>query len=134
MVKNEQAALRIVEKHLGSLETQVMRAFWNGGEMSVRDVRPMLSGRKSRAYTTVMTVAHRLWGKGLLDRRLIGRAYAYRARINEQEFVAQVTRQSVRSLIADFGGAAVAHFVGELQEADPAEFARLRELLSEGEP
>ncbi len=124
---------RIIENHLGSLEALVMRILWDRGEMSVRDVLAALPRRMPRAYTTIMTVMNRLWGKGLLERRPVGRAQVYKPRASEDEFVEQLARQTVRSLIAEFGGAAVAHFVGELQDSDPEEFAKLRELLSKEE-
>jgi predicted transcriptional regulator len=124
---------RIIENHLGSLEALVMRILWDRGEMSVRDVLAAMPSRTPRAYTTIMTVMNRLWEKDLLDRRPVGRAHVYKPRVGEDEFVEQLARQTVRSLIAEFGGAAVAHFVGELQDSDPEEFAKLRELLSKEE-
>jgi len=130
----KQASRRIVEKHLGSLEAQVMRVLWERPDLSVREVLQLLPRGRSRAYTTVMTVMNRLAEKGLLERRPTGRAFIYRPGLSEREFVEQLTRRMVRSLIGDFGDTAVVHFVGELKDMDPKEFQRLRDLLrGEGE-
>lgn len=129
MKNPESPARRIVEKHLGSLEAQIMRVLWERPDLPVRDVVEALPGRRVRAYTTVMTVMNRLTEKRLLKRRSEGRAYVYMPTVSEEEFVEQLTRSMVRSLINDFGDVAVANFVGELRDSDPGEFQRLRELV-----
>lgn len=129
MKNPESPARRIVEKHLGSLEAQIMRVLWERPDLPVRDVVEALPGRRVRAYTTVMTVMNRLTEKRLLRRRSEGRAYVYMPTVSEEEFVEQLTRSMARSLINDFGDVAVANFVGELRDSDPGEFQRLRELV-----
>lgn len=129
MKNPESPARRIVEKHLGSLEAQIMRVLWERPDLPVRDVVEALPGRRERAYTTVMTVMNRLTEKRLLRRRSEGRAYVYMPTVSEEEFVEQLTRSMARSLINDFGDVAVANFVGELRDSDPGEFQRLRELV-----
>ena len=129
MKNPEQASRRLIEKHLGSLEAQIIRILWERPSLPVRDVVEALPGRRARAYTTVMTVMNRLTEKGLLKRRPDGRAYVYTPIVSEEEFVEQLTRSMVRSLLNDFGDVAVANFVGELRDTDPGEFQRLRELV-----
>lgn len=124
------ASRAIVEKHLGSLEAMIMRVLWERPGLSVRQVADALPGGRPRAYTTVMTVMNRLVNKGLLERRPAGRAYVYRPRLSERELVERITRHMVRALLSDFGGVAVAQFVGELRDMDPQEFQRLRRLLA----
>jgi predicted transcriptional regulator len=60
--------------------------------VSVRDVLETATGRR-RAYTTVMTVLERLWRKGLLSRRRLGRAYLYRAQITREEHIEHLVTQ-----------------------------------------
>ena len=68
------------------------------------------------AYTTVMTVLARLCDRGLVTRRRSGRAFAYRAVLDEDEIAA---RQMRRLLDARGDRAAVlSRFVGTLSVND----------------
>jgi predicted transcriptional regulator len=120
----------IVERHLGSLEAEVMRVLWARPDSSVRDVAEALKGRK-RAYTTVMTVMSRLYEKGLLIRSPVGRAYSYSPAVTEEEFLNQVSSRMIRSLLQEFGEVAISQFIGELRQLRPEEMARLRQVLGD---
>jgi predicted transcriptional regulator len=113
---------------LGPLEAEVMQVMWAaGGRMSVRAVLDRLNdGRDSPlAYTTVMTVMARLAEKDILRRQLDGRGYVY------ESVVADAAAIAVRSVMRDFGEAAVAQFVDEAR-ADPKLRRRLERLLRDG--
>jgi predicted transcriptional regulator len=113
---------------LGPLEAEVMQVMWAaGGRMSVRAVLDRLNdGRDSPlAYTTVMTVMARLAEKDILRRQLDGRGYVY------ESVVADAAAIAVRSVVRDFGEAAVAQFVDEAR-ADPKLRRRLERLLRDG--
>ncbi len=68
---------------LGILEREVMRLAWTRPEVTVRDACERLGA--SVAYTTVMTTMDRLFKKGLLLRRKVGRAFVYRAAATQHE-------------------------------------------------
>ena len=121
----------IIRKHLGSLEAQIMQLMWEHPGLTVRDAVPLLPGRRMRAYTTVMTVMNRLFEKGLLEREPAGRAYVYRPKVTESQFMESLSRNMIRTLLDEFGEIAVAHFVGEVRESGPRGVKRLRELISE---
>ncbi|HZR25532.1 MAG TPA: BlaI/MecI/CopY family transcriptional regulator [Vicinamibacterales bacterium] len=72
-----------LENSLGALERSVMSLAWQRAEISVRDACEKLGS--SVAYTTVMTTMDRLFKKGLLDRRKVGRAFVYRAVATQQQ-------------------------------------------------
>lgn len=113
---------------LGPLEAEVMEVMWSaGGRMSVRAVLDRLNdGRGSPlAYTTVMTVMARLAEKDILRRQLDGRGYVY------EPVVADAAAIAVRSVVRDFGEAAVAQFV-DAARADPKLRRRLERLLRDG--
>ena len=113
---------------LGPLEAEVMQVMWAaGGRMNVRAVLDRLNdGRDSPlAYTTVMTVMARLAEKDILRRQLDGRGYVY------EPVVADAAAIAVRSVVRDFGEAAVAQFVDEAR-ADPKLRRRLERLLRDG--
>ena len=73
----------LFEETLGALERHVMELAWSRREISVRDGCEGLGS--SVAYTTVMTTMDRLFKKGLLLRRKVGRAFLYRPAATRQE-------------------------------------------------
>jgi|SRR5579871_2579227 predicted transcriptional regulator len=112
---------------LGPLEAEVMAVLWAAKEpVSVREVAGQLNAERSEplAYTTVMTVLSRLAGKQVVARRRQGRGYVYTPAVVDSAEIA------VRGVLAQFGDAAVARFVDQV-ELDPGLRARLRRLMGE---
>lgn len=82
----------------GDLERRVLDALWSGGRpLTVRDVHMVLSDDTDLAYTTVLTVLDRLAKKGLVIRRLDGRAWLYTASAP----LASLAACAVQDLLAD---------------------------------
>jgi predicted transcriptional regulator len=80
------------EDDLGPLERSVLEQVWRStGEVTVRDVAAVLP--RPLAYTTVMTTLDRLYRKGLLSRRMEGRAFRYAPRATREQFAAGVLRR-----------------------------------------
>ena len=110
---------------LGPLEAEVMQVMWSSGERwTVRAMLDRLNeGRRPPlAYTTVMTVMARLADKEILRRELNGLGYVYEAAVPDAASIA------VRSVVRDFGDAAIAGFVDEAR-TDPKLRRRLEQLL-----
>ena len=80
------------------LELLCLRALWNLGEGSVKEVRQSVGASRPLAYTTIMTVLERLVRKGKLERRKQGRAFVYLPTAS-RDAVSQV---AVRELLAGF--------------------------------
>lgn len=76
-------------EQLGSLESELMERIWARGEISVRDLHAELSQRL--AYTTIMTTLDRLFKKGLLHRRRVGKAFYYVAQLSEKQYHERLT-------------------------------------------
>jgi BlaI family transcriptional regulator, penicillinase repressor len=109
---------------LGELESRVMRVLWaRKSPISVRDVHDQLAPDHSLAYTTVMTVMERLARKGLLRRKMKGRAFLYEPAETEAEYTARLMHELLRSTRDRKG--ALAHFVRGMRQADERQ---LREL------
>ena len=110
---------------LGPLEAEVLRVLWDSGRpMPVREVAEAINaGRGSPlAYTTVLTVMSRLARKKILARSRSGRGYIY------TPVAADSAEIAVRGVLAEFGDAALARFVEQV-ELDPGLRARLQGLL-----
>lgn len=97
---------------LPPLELECMKALWELGEGSVRQIRERLeAGARPLAYTTVETIMDRLTRKGAVERRKQGRAHHYtpvyrKADAREQAVSALAehffsgSRQALRSYLA----------------------------------
>jgi predicted transcriptional regulator len=108
---------------MGALEAEVLAFLWKAdGPVTPREVRD--GAGLDLAYTTVMTILIRLWKKGLADRELQGRAYAYRPRFDEADYVARSMREALEH--ASDRTAVLGRFVGTLSRS---EARALRALL-----
>ncbi len=92
-----------------------MKALWQLGEATVREVNQELNRQRPLAYTTVMTLLDRLARKGAAGRRKHGRVHIYHPLI---------TRQAALELAVDrlawdfFNGSRerlTAHLQGEIE-------------------
>lgn len=83
---------------LGPLETQLLRALWQLGDATVREL--VEDAANQVAYTTVMTTLDRLHKKGLLDRVLDGRAFRYRPQQTEDEYNRKAFANDLEKLLS----------------------------------
>lgn len=106
-----------------------MEVLWDrGGWSTPGEVLAVLEGERSLAYTTVMTVLVKLWGKGLLERRKDGRAYAYHPMQSREEWTAAVMTELLQ--IADNRAEALVHFLSGMNSADRDQLRRLLRIDS----
>lgn len=82
---------------LGQLERDVMKEIWRNQEMSVRQVTAAFDERL--VYTTVMTTLDRLYKKGLLKRRKMGRAFLYSPCFSPEELERGVATDVINNLL-----------------------------------
>lgn len=116
-------------EQLGSLESELMVRLWDRGEASVRDLHGELAARL--AYTTIMTTLDRLYKKGLLDRRLAGRAFFYRPRIEKENYNRQLTQHLLGIAVQEYGSreAVLSSFVDYVSQSDRKLLDELDELI-----
>jgi predicted transcriptional regulator len=109
----------------GELEAAVLSALQAAGvALSPGEVRDRLDA--DLAYTTVVTILSRLHDKGVLERRKVGRAYAYAPVADEPGLAA---RRMARVLDGEADREAVlARFVSGLSESDEE---LLRQMLGD---
>ena len=121
----------LLEKSLGSLERDVMALVWRRGELNVRDACDDLGSIV--AYTTVMTTMDRLFKKGLLTRRKVGRAFVYRASASRAEIEGAVATELVHSLLQREGEPlpVLSSLVDAVSDRDRALLDELERLIRE---
>jgi predicted transcriptional regulator len=114
---------------LGKREAEIMTIVWNLGEATVQEVCERLG--RSR-YTTVQTMMRTLESKGLLDHRVFGRTFIFRALVSREQ-----VRISKLCELRDalFGGSTTQVFMTMLSHSSmkPAELTELRRLLKEAD-
>ncbi len=90
-----------------------MNAIWNKKEVTVREVWMDLLQDRKIAYTTVMTLMHRLTEKGFLSQCKKGRIHAFSACQNQHETVHQLVQHTIQQFVDRFGDEAIAAFAAE---------------------
>ena len=108
----------------GDLQTEVMAAVWKLGEATVEDVRAERPKRRRSAYTTVQTVLNRLVDRGLLLRERRGRAFVYRPRVDESEYLARTIGERLAGASPAARRAALVNLVDGLEPVELDEIAR----------
>ncbi len=115
------------ELELGDAELQVLRALWEIGPATVRQVLDHLRARGRRlAYTTVLTFLTRLEQKGIVSSDKSSLAYVYRARVTRE----RVTRSRLRSLVDQLYDGAAGPLVLQLLRSESLTREEVRELQS----
>jgi predicted transcriptional regulator len=114
---------------LGSLESRLMERIWARGEISVRDLHAELAPRL--AYTTIMTTLDRLFKKGLLNRRKMGKAFYYAAKQTEAEYKERLTQHLFGMVLHDGKDSSVvlSGFVDAVSETDRQMLEKLNQLV-----
>lgn len=106
-----------------------MASLWDREDefLTVRQVAGTIAD--DLAYTTVMTILSRLHGKGFVERRREGRAWAYRARLSQTEHAARSMAAAFHDV--DDRRGTLLKFVEQLT---PEEQQALRDRLARGGP
>ena len=107
-----------------------MEEVWRRGACTVREVLDALNARSdtARAYTTVMTVMHRLDGKGLLRRERSGRRDVYVAALSAEDYAEARAGAEVGALVDEYGDVALAHCARHMDGLDPERREQIRRL------
>ena len=115
---------------LHELEAEIMHEVWRLGRCSVREVLDALNARNEtpRAYTTVMTVMHRLDHKGLLERERHGKTDVYAAALSRDEYARERAGEEVGAIVDVYGDLALAHFARQMSKLDPKRREQIRRL------
>jgi predicted transcriptional regulator len=108
----------------GDLQAEVMEAVWRLGEATVDDVRAEQPKRRRSGYTTLQTVMNRLAERGLLTRKRRGRAFVYKPRYEEHEYLARTISGQLAEASPSARRAALVSLIGGLEPDDLDEVAQ----------
>jgi len=79
-------------------ELEIMKVVWDRGSAKVGEVCEIISNKKPRAYTTILTLMGILEEKGALCHARNGRAYVYKPLLSRQ----RATRNQIEDVIRRF--------------------------------
>lgn len=82
-------------------ELKLLRELWEHGEQTVSDLHERVRPYWPIGYTTVLKLLQRMTDKGLVDRRLDGRAHLYRSIVPREGTEQRVARSFLKET---FGG------------------------------
>ncbi len=119
------------EMDIGGAELEVLKALWDHGPATVRQVMNRLHQRgRQVAYTTVLTFLTRLEQKGCVKANKSEMAYVYRPLLTRDT----VTRSRLRSLVQQLYDGAAAPMVLQLMRQEKFttdEIAELQGLIDQ---
>ena len=78
---------------LSGVQLVLLRALWQGGELSVSEVHAAVSAERDLAPTTVGTLLKRLERRGVVSHRTEGRQFLYSATVTEEEAQRSMLRE-----------------------------------------
>jgi BlaI family penicillinase repressor len=114
---------------LGDAELEVLKALWDAGPGTVRQVLQHLHDRGRKvAYTTVLTVLSRLEQKGYVASDKSGLAYIYKPKVSRQKVVGSRLKAVVEQLYDGAAAPLVLHLM-ESQRFTPEEIEQLQRLI-----
>lgn len=111
---------------LTAKEEELMKIFWEKGEMCIRDLVNSLPEPKP-GYTTVSTQVSFLENKGFLTRRPVANTYIYQVRISEKEY----RGSTVSNIVEKYYNNSFASVVSQFIEEDKLDIAQLKDIIAQ---
>jgi BlaI family transcriptional regulator, penicillinase repressor len=124
-------ATRKSRTQLTPLELRIMQVLWEEGASTVQAVQGKLPG-ESLAYTTVQTMLNVLQRKGKVKRKLVGKAYEYRAVLSRERALREAAGDLLNRMFCGSVDALLMSLVKSGQ-IDAAKIAKLQRLIDEHE-
>src|SRR3989338_6032497 len=113
------AAMKLINRSgdfdvLSPLEGDVLNVLWPDREFRVRDIYRKLRKERKVALTSIAVILDRLFGKGVVDRKIEtargGLRYVYFPKKDKKQFETSVVDETVNRLIDKFGSVAISYF------------------------
>ncbi len=111
-------------------ELEVLQIIWEHGPCTVRNVMNLLSPKRPRAYTSVMSLMNVMAEKGLLNQKPKGRAFIYSAKVSRDKTRSLLLSDLLNRAFDGSASALVAHLL-EQTEPDSEELDEINKTISE---
>jgi len=110
------------------VELEILRALWDKGEATVREVFEVVSEQRSLGYTSVLKMLQIMTEKGLVARKEAGKAHIYRAAATQQETQNQLLRDLSQRLFSGSAAKLAMHALA-LEPASADEIEEIRRMI-----
>ena len=118
---------------LAPAELEVMKALWQAGPLSAREIHDRVHDRTRWAYSTTRTIVERMVEKGLVSRASSHGLNVYEAAVSRAAGLARLVRDFAEQVL-ELKRAPVAALFAESDALTPEELKDLRALLEANEP
>lgn len=119
----------MVPANVSDAELDVLKALWEQGPGTVRQIKGRLRGRKRRwAYNTVLTLLSRLREKGYITSEKGGVAHIFQAAVSREELLRRRLTE-LADQVCDGTASPLMHALVQGQRFSPDEIAGFRKLL-----
>jgi predicted transcriptional regulator len=110
------------------LELTILRALWDRGPGSVREIQTRLNEERETGYTTVLKMLQIMTEKGLVERDETVRPQIYRARYSQEKTQKQLLQDLVQRA---FGGSVKALVMQAIstKKSSPEDLEAIEKLL-----
>jgi BlaI family transcriptional regulator, penicillinase repressor len=114
------------------LELEILKALWERGPSTVREVREALTATRPMLYTTVLKMLQIMTEKGLVVRDERERAHVYHPKESRKTVAGKLTRDLLSRVFDGSTSQLVLHAL-EHKPAKPEELAEIRRLIEQVE-
>ena len=111
-------------------DLEVLQIIWEHGPCTVREVMNLLSPKRPRAYTSVMSLMNVMAEKGMLNQKPKGRAFIYSAKISRDKAQSGMLSDLLDRAFDGSANALVAHLLTQT-EPDGSELEEINKTINE---
>jgi len=97
-------------------ELEVLQIIWEHGPCTVREVMNLLSPKRHRAYTSVMSLMNVMADKGMLKQKAEGKAFVYSEKVSRDKTQSRMLGDLLNRVFDGSASALVTHL---LRQAKP---------------
>lgn len=106
-----------------------MQALWARAEATVAEIQQIVPGGSDLAYTTVATMLRKMEARSLVQHRVEGRTFVYRAAVAENQVSQGMAEHVLNRLFGGSVEAMVSHLLTS-REISRGELDRLQKLIA----
>jgi BlaI family penicillinase repressor len=110
------------------VELELLRALWDMGSASVRELHEVVSRQRALGYTSVLKTLQIMTEKGLVERTEAGKAHIYHAAASQEETQNQLLRDLSERLFSGSAAQLAMHALS-MQPASEEELQEIRKII-----
>ena len=110
------------------VELEILQVLWEHQPATVRKVVDVLNQSRTRAYTSILSMLNIMFDKGMVTRKMKGRAHVYEARTSRDKTLGGVVRDLLGRA---FNGSSASLITQVLEQSQPtsAELDEIRQTI-----